>query len=131
MHVHAHYTLDDPSRSCFYRLACNIDYGLGVGMTVTMRGLLWHDADADGKPGELLLLHVDAATKKQSLRSCSQKSSSSTIKPSEIKYGPTLGSMMRLQASHAVTLQLPVTGKVMQLRQALTSLVNMECTRIR
>ncbi|GLC34875.1 hypothetical protein PLESTB_001173200 [Pleodorina starrii] len=101
----------------------------------------------------LLLLHIDSTSRKQALRAlpvstsvstASASASVSSLRPVELKFAPTLGSLVLLRCWHGVDLALPVPtagaaggggggegGSGAQLRRQLAALVAAESERIR
>ncbi|KAF6262482.1 ODR-4-like protein [Scenedesmus sp. NREL 46B-D3] len=85
-------------------------------------------------PQELLLLHVDSSTRKFTMRSCqagSAATAASTLKPCELKFGPSLPSLVCLRCSHLFDFNLPASSSQEQLQQLLQEAVAVESTRVR
>lgn len=87
-----------------------------------------------GEQQELLLLHVDSTTKKFSMKSCLASSGDSaaaaSLKPCELKFGPSLASLVCLRASHTFDLTLPAASASAQLQQLLQDAVAQESARV-
>jgi hypothetical protein len=82
---------------------------------------------------ELLLLHVDSSSRKFTMRSCqvsSAATAASTLKPSELKFGPSLSSLVCLRCSHAFDFSLPASNSQAQLQQLLQEAVAAESARV-
>jgi hypothetical protein len=87
-----------------------------------------------GEQQELLLLHVDSATKKFSMKSClasnGDAAAAASLKPCELKFGPSLASLVCLRASHTFDLTLPAASASAQLQQLLQDAVAQESARV-
>uniref|UniRef100_A0A383W0M2 ODR-4-like protein n=1 Tax=Tetradesmus obliquus TaxID=3088 RepID=A0A383W0M2_TETOB len=71
-------------------------------------------------PQELLLLHVDSSSRKFTMRSCqvnSAATAASTLKPTELKFGPSLSSLVCLRCSHSFDFSFPASSSQEQLLQ--------------
>eukprot|EP00877_Chromochloris_zofingiensis_P003023 jgi/Chrzof1/12721/Cz07g05060.t1 len=96
-------------------------------------------AVADGQSSqpavsELLLLHIDSTTCKYSLKSTSVSPdtapSTGSLKPCELKFGSSMSSLICLQATHDVDMQLPATAGGQQLQEHAQQAVAAEAARI-
>jgi hypothetical protein len=67
---------------------------------------------------EVLLLHADASSRKQLLR-FAPANNPSNLKPCELKYGPVLSTLVLLQSSYTVSVQVPVMSSRQELQSAL------------
>jgi hypothetical protein len=87
-----------------------------------------------GEQQELLLLHVDSATKKFSMKSClasnGDTAAAASLKPCELKFGPSLASLVCLRASHTFDITLPAATASAQLQQLLQDAVAQESARV-
>jgi hypothetical protein len=82
---------------------------------------------------ELLLLHVDSSSRKFTMRSCqvsSAATAASTLKPSELKFGPSLSSLVCLRCSHSFDFSFPASSSQEQLQQLLQQAVAAESARV-
>lgn len=83
---------------------------------------------------ELLLLHVDSASRKFSMKSCLASSGEhaavSSLKPCELKCGPSLASLVCLRSSHTFDVTLPATNSSAQLQLLLQAAVAQESARV-
>lgn len=84
-------------------------------------------------PQELLLLHVDSSSRKFTMRSCqvsSTATAASTLKPTELKFGPSLSSLVCLRCSHTFDFSFPASSSQEQLQQLLQQAVAAESARV-
>lgn len=84
-------------------------------------------------PQELLLLHVDSSSRKFTMRSCqvnSAATAASTLKPTELKFGPSLSSLVCLRCSHSFDFSFPASSSQEQLQQLLQQAVAAESARV-
>jgi hypothetical protein len=83
---------------------------------------------------ELLLLHVDSTSRKFTMRSCLASSGehavAASLKPCELKFGPSLASLVCLRSSHSFDLALPATDASSTLQQLLQAAVAQESARV-
>lgn len=83
---------------------------------------------------ELLLLHVDSASRKFSMKSClassGEHAAAGSLKPCELKFGPSLASLVCLKARHTFNLTMPATDSAAQLQQLLQETVAQESARV-
>lgn len=91
-------------------------------------------SSTSGEQQELLLLHVDSASRKFSMKSCLASSGEhaavASLKPCELKLGPSLASLVCLRSSHTVDITLPATKTSAQLQQLLQAAVAQESVRV-
>jgi hypothetical protein len=89
---------------------------------------------AGAAPQELLLLlHVDSSSRKFTMRSCqvsSAATAASTLKPCELKFGPSLSSLACLRCSHSFDFSFPASRSQGQLQQLLQEAVAAEAARV-
>lgn len=83
---------------------------------------------------ELLLLHVDSTSRKFTMRSClashGEHAAAASLKPCELKFGPSLASLVCLRSSHSFDLALPATDASATLQQLLQAAVAQESARV-
>lgn len=83
---------------------------------------------------ELLLLHVDSASRKFTMKSCLASSSdhaaAASLKPCELKFGPSVASLVCLRSHHTFDLSLPATDSKAQLQQLLQQAIAQESARV-
>eukprot|EP00879_Flechtneria_rotunda_P021771 GHRR01022957.1.p1 GENE.GHRR01022957.1~~GHRR01022957.1.p1 ORF type:complete len:492 (+),score=177.26 GHRR01022957.1:381-1856(+) len=83
--------------------------------------------------GELLLLHVDSTSRKFTVRSCQPSSASdaaSTLIPCELKFGPSLSSLVCLRCSHSFDCSVPVSSDGASMQQLLQKAAATEAARV-
>lgn len=83
---------------------------------------------------ELLVLHVDSTTRKFTVKSClasnGEHAATASLKPCELKFGPSLASLVCLRSRHTFDLTLPATSGSAQLQQLLQEAVSQESARV-
>jgi hypothetical protein len=87
-----------------------------------------------GEQQELLLLHVDSNTRKFNMKSClaskGEHAAAASLKPCDLKFGPSLASLVCLRARHTFDLILPAAAASAQLQQLLQEAVAAESARV-
>jgi hypothetical protein len=105
-----------------------------AAVTASITGVNAPAAVAAGAgPQELLLLHVDSSSRKFTMRSCqvsSAATAASTLKPCELKFGPSLSSLVCLRCSHSFDFSFPASSPQEQLQQLLQEAVAAEAARV-
>jgi hypothetical protein len=91
-------------------------------------------AAAAAEQQELLLLHVDSNTRKFNMKSClasiGEHAAAASLKPCDLKFGPSLASLVCLRARHTFDLTLPAAAASAQLQQLLQEAVATESARV-
>lgn len=137
-----------------YLLAPEAAWGSAVGQMCSALATMAADASssgggggagADGGPdggarGQLLLLHVDATTRKMTARACACEPapSPSSLKVVDLRSGSAAGSLVRLTARHTVDALMPALAganrprgeRQLLLQQLAESLVDAEAARL-
>lgn len=94
---------------------------------------------AGSPPAELLLLHVDSASRKFTVRTCQVSIPASvnfTVKPCELKFGSSLSSLVPLQCTHKFHLTAPTAAPAaagegtLTMQQLLQNAVAAESARV-
>lgn len=91
-------------------------------------------AAAAAEQQELLLLHVDSTSRKFTMRSClassGEHAAAASLKPCELKFGPSLASLVCLRSSHSFDLALPASDASATLQQLLQAAIAQESARV-
>lgn len=131
----------DPAHTVALPHLCTLLAGLAAFcLPTTSAGASVFSSNSYPHPQHLLLLHIDASSRKQALRALPLLSSSSAtsasavpsaLRPVELKFASMLGSLMMLRCWHGIDLQMPVAVGSQHMRQTLAALVEAESARIR
>eukprot|EP00798_Chlamydomonas_sp_ICE-L_P010236 gene10236-8153_t len=82
---------------------------------------------------EFLALHVDSTTKKMTMKAIPRTvtMAPSGLKPCELKFGPSISSLVCIRCRYHVQLSVPSLESQSKLQDCLESVVVKECTRIK